>query len=1241
MSCIRIRLKDIPNIHTEMLDDLGYCVLDLNPTTELSLSKQLSQLSDANELAFDYIIDVDLPNTPKNFFVLKKFFHGKNDRIEVNVFTGSVWMGGVYLSVGESTADAISASFIFTELYWGKRLSETYMKDMVLFPMLETDALLPHSDGGIPWAYVDGLRPYYYPVVDYGDLRYVTGEDHKDITYLNYKQEKIGKCKGGDTITSNTITSGDSRYRVFMEGSTLIVVFLNGFYDGVVVINGTKTLRFYGGVIKISMLEYASPITVTFTGYYVRKIVLFYDSVPFNGSLTITKGPVRTETVMPRSVNMDDLRPWFFALPLIRKMFCDLKFEFKSPILESNYGRRIITYILDRDLHEDNKTYVIPKPLNKGQPEINKFTIFEFGEKGVFDIKINVVGLLASKDEETLLGEQVEGSIAGIYAWVFEGETPVSYVGSYIEYEGTVGIFAEAIDVKDVVIKAGQSLRVWSAGQKAQLFIFDEIENEGEVDFSCLRNPFVRKTELVATRKSKFFWSDYGYNADGTKIGFINAASIIQRDLTQLQYLKAVAHLLNLKFYTNLASRQVYALQPFEVDLYGEVLEGFFETSLEELEVLPGTYKVDSQENNVKWHSLKFNGTDLFSHKIDVNPGLSSGEEITSENTLFKAVYLQEYGRDANAVGAGKLYRSNTTDKYYFPATEDVKEVEKTETYRPEYGVTSNGVIQGEHPKMIAPEFSQSPMVLLSYGRRQQFVSHGLFTKVHGPLVESSRTWATAIHYHVGLSKVEGFTLALAQSDFEIPAKTLLFKFRQDGTRDWLRRHSKGLSELLHYKWVVSQYRGLKVQYFKNIVSKDFFSTTLRKLYKLTHLGKPYTVYIQAIEDFKTCTTVSTIYDLKELPYVAPICEIYNENDIETEWRGRKDECEEENIPQVAVEYEIVGDIIMLTLSGLNTSPIGSVLFEYSVDRITWLVAENTSVITAEIPNASSYEIIYVRATVEYEDDCQTTITTPITFEACPYLLTDRFTARMYQKPDGSVCVIATITIPEEIEYEIILFTIDRGTGPVQYVNNTEICNITDDVVFNLTTKVNDCPEVDQEITLPYDDNEECPTMEDVGLECAPGIVFVKTGVLPVGVVISDTIYYQTSTDGKNWGTEWYVWYGDPITAPYVRARRVIELCDCPDICTPIIYCENSCPKVFTGDCVDCTLLIEGDDLTGCTIAWTGPESFTATGNNVAVTVQGEYTATITCGACEYIVPVFFDKGEAGTPTGDPIIVQD
>ena len=73
MSCISIRLKKTPaNIPTYLLSEDGYAYLDLPQDADITYFKNLNQLTDINEMPFDYVVSVPLVSTIKNNKILEK-----------------------------------------------------------------------------------------------------------------------------------------------------------------------------------------------------------------------------------------------------------------------------------------------------------------------------------------------------------------------------------------------------------------------------------------------------------------------------------------------------------------------------------------------------------------------------------------------------------------------------------------------------------------------------------------------------------------------------------------------------------------------------------------------------------------------------------------------------------------------------------------------------------------------------------------------------------------------------------------------------------------------------------------------------------------------------------------------------------------------------------------------------------------------------------------------------------------
>ena len=104
------------------------------------------------------------------------------------------------------------------------------------------------------------------------------------------------------------------------------------------------------------------------------------------------------------------------------------------------------------------------------------------------------------------------------------------------------------------------------------------------------------------------------------------------------------------------------------------------------------------------------------------------------------------------------------------------------------------------------------------------------------------------------------------------------------------------------------------------------------------------------------------------------------------------------------------------------------------------------------------------------------------------------------------------------------------------------------------------------------------------------------------------------------------------VEAPQVTVN-VDACCDEP----------NPCPDLtLTITCVNKTLTLTGAPV-GSTITWTGPNGFTATGNNVMFpsnTPSGVFTASVVNGTCTDTATYNYTKPNAGTPNSNPILVQ-
>jgi len=1251
MSCIKIRLKNIPNLNPSLMDSDGYFYLDLSVDAELSYNKKLTELTELDEMPFDYVLSIDVPNSPKNQAILTKYFHvGENNAITPCEVVTGMQITSIFITSTKINSKTISLNLILDDLLWAKKLSKSFVKDLASKDMFWLDSISVFE--GDPQyrregTYADNSKSQvYYPIVDYGDLYNV----FKPPMVLKYTLDKDQNknsdagCATGIVIQDINLTDVEHVTISISNGQLVIQSLPRALaktrLDGTVSIGGNVVFSGKADVIRINLPPNFDTLTIDLDldkDYFLLAGWVGYKQIV--GSITLVDGN-SLQLVSDHKLNPVDLRPWHFMNPILKQMFCSVGFQLVCPLLDTDYGRSILTYILDDELQEDLKEFIsFPLfPLGVFLHKTSITDIFQFHELGVFDITATVVGV-AFDDITGESNDLEDDGIVGVYMWLFEGEIPISYLDSLILYKPEDETVIQAdFSISNVAIKYGQSVRVFVQVHSGSLSIgatLDGVENPGRFKGCDASGPTV--TSFKAARTAKFFWLDYDKDVvTGFQNLYLPATSIVQRDLTNLDYLKAATHLLCLKFYTDLPNKKVYALQPHEVNMYGEIVDGFYDKIGTQLELLPESYIVTPNKTDVKYHHIKFKGDDLHGNKLEVSTSDKDTETITSENPLFEPTYLQSYAPDIQSTGYGQLYRLISTNKYYFPNTVDLSAHEKQDAYLPS---TQRGQVKVFSQHAVKEmEFGQSMRVLLSYGLRSQSAGFAIPVSEHmaNSVTTGNNLYPTAAHYHPSITTLEGLP-ASATNLIAPNVRSLLFKYNQVGY-DRLRPISENLVNLLHYSYIYNSYYGLTMDYLVNDFKKAFYGITLRGIYSISHLGKPYDVLIGEISDYKTCTVVSTLYKLRSITQITPPCELYDGSDPDQVVDPRtKDDCEEKNQPSVSLNYTVLNDNLNLLLSGLNTSPVSSVVFEYSTDGNTWSTAPNDTVISATISNASNYTLLYIRATVEYDDECFTTVTTPITFNTCNQIGGDRFSTDLYVKPNGDVCTKATIIIPSTIPYTVVSFTIDTGSGPVAYTNNTEVCGITQDVTYVLVTKIHDCPELTHKLIEEY--VSKCVEPESLGLECAAGLTFVRTGNLPIGVLF-DRVWYQTSPDNTTWGECWEEWCGDPIVCTFIRARRVVEFCgECDDICTPVIYCACNCSEVFTIDCVENCKLGIVESTTGCIVTWIGPDSFAFTGTiTPKLTVDGVYTATITCGACSYVLQYSFDAVSAGTaPNPNPI----
>ena len=171
--CVKIRVQEpYDYIPSEYIEEDGYVYLDLKKGFDLRETKQVTELNGDNKLTFTFQMGFDLPWTPKNFAVLKKYLHSNhidNDRaqVPVDVVYGSTVTSENQLYVTNGKLQNISAELKLDLNHWAIKGANLKLKDIpqedltfeydTIIDILENQHIYDKDNLGI-----------WLPFIDYG-----------------------------------------------------------------------------------------------------------------------------------------------------------------------------------------------------------------------------------------------------------------------------------------------------------------------------------------------------------------------------------------------------------------------------------------------------------------------------------------------------------------------------------------------------------------------------------------------------------------------------------------------------------------------------------------------------------------------------------------------------------------------------------------------------------------------------------------------------------------------------------------------------------------------------------------------------------------------------------------------------------------------------------------------------------------------------------------------------------------
>lgn len=270
------------------------------------------------------------------------------------------------------------------------------------------------------------------------------------------------------------------------------------------------------------------------------------------------------------TVITEDYRPFLHLLSVLQKGFKEIGWSFRSPLLETNTGRRLICYLLRKDLGQTEEDlqeikFEATVPEDPGETQVFNEEVFDNGDNfsggsfsgvGIHDLHLRIRGGRSRFDEFNY--KVTKYNFDGTVAEILLDET---FDEVLIDIERTM---------TDVSILPGQ-------------YVIAEYDNGDGVSV-------IAQARFYNTPKRKFI----------TKGDEVNLQDILG-DYNFLEIVKGYAHIINAKIHTDKLTREVWFYSPRDVEFYSEAVDGFFTSTLDDWTsiVIPDSAEFDVQRQDV------------------------------------------------------------------------------------------------------------------------------------------------------------------------------------------------------------------------------------------------------------------------------------------------------------------------------------------------------------------------------------------------------------------------------------------------------------------------------------------------------------------------------------------------------------------------------------------------------------------------------------------------------------------
>lgn len=805
------------------------------------------------------------------------------------------------------------------------------------------------------------------------------------------------------------------------------------------------------------------------------------DSVGYYWPLVNYGKFLREQTILP-----EDFRPWFHLLAILDKGFCEIGWKFRSPFFETNFGRRLICYLLSENLLD--------------VPEILALRRFRATAQA-YQVNVDPGG----RGNRVIFGtEEIDpgnaynatlGHYSSVGVFTFRVGIEYEFPPSYPPGPAQVVLEKEAAD------GTLEELAIWGLS-------INDSATSGTVTLVA-ENVVLAPGDRVSVRAIAFspmICTGY-FEGDALKAyletGMVfNPALLIDPELTLLDIMKGAVHLCNGRIDTNWQEGEVWVYQPYETDVFDETdVEGFFRESpvvdVSEI-VLPDSELVTVERVNKKrFLVLQFADT--------------GDEEVKNMNEgATEQIYSKIIDR-GSTYEEGKEYSKNpvfepTVNKLLvkFPQIVPLI-VPNDEVDIPHISDNDNGDLS----------FKIGPRILYCAGMVRQETEIGYVRRWR--FLDSNYDQVPYAFQVPGTNLDAGFG-----NPGYLPAPRVIYGGQEDSD----------FYSMCYERDLVGKLSIVKSSFQALVTSQDYKNLSFRDLYKLHYGGRTFLSRLQEISGHRTCSGSPAEIILRPEVWGGDICE------DKPKVTYKPEVCP--NYPEIEIQINVSENTVAaVAQNAAITDPVLSDVWEYSTDGgSTWLPY------TEGAPLSGYLEVVF-RRTVSFDaaaGECEKVATRTAVFEtACdnkPEITLN------YDSGKNVITAVGAGEFNSEIDTDTWTVEVD-GAAAVPYTEGDAVGGFLTVRFVRVVSFTNSCKDVTAEKGFEVD-GDQCNNQPGLDLVEVSDCVYDPAVSGTYSSAICST-YIEVSNDG---GSRWFAWDGYPIKGePGKKVRATFHFCDsCPPV---------------------------------------------------------------------------------------------